>query len=391
MCVIVTLFLLACFSPLSANDSIAPDVWYQHRVTQNPKQSIHLITVDTQQAKITFATAHDRCASSEKTSDIAKRYNAVAVINGGFFDFGCNNKFHEYLLKALDCLGYSWYNAFPVYTLQKKSMQYAMSDRFTGAVGWDEKTQVPVFGVVKTSCRLRIGDREHTVYELNKPHQKKPTLYTSCYDTLTPNYAEPHDEIMIQDNRVIGIYTVSYGQTEIPQNGCVYAIPQAYRQLTDTIKEGDTASCSVEHLLRDDCRHSELAQKEYIVASTPLLMVDNEIVADLQEPTSPFYIKKHPRTAVGVLGNGYWVFVVVEGRQKKSDGFTICELAAYMQELGCVAALNLDGGGSSTVVVRNRLVNRPCGREYSLFCQERPISNAFLILAQEERDSSPIN
>lgn len=62
----------------------------------------------------------------------------------------------------------------------------------------------------------------------------------------------------------------------------------------------------------------------------------------------------HPRTAVGVSKDGQQVFlVVVDGRQKGfSEGITLVELAARMKQLGCWDAINLDGGGSSTLVVK---------------------------------------
>ena len=72
----------------------------------------------------------------------------------------------------------------------------------------------------------------------------------------------------------------------------------------------------------------------------------------------------HPRTAVGVSKDGRTVYlVVVDGRQKGlSEGITLVELAAWMKRLGCWDAINLDGGGSSTLVVKQpdgspRIVN----------------------------------
>ena len=51
--------------------------------------------------------------------------------------------------------------------------------------------------------------------------------------------------------------------------------------------------------------------------------------------------------------------MVIDGRQKSSVGMTLGQLAEYMRKLGSVQALNLDGGGSSTLVVRGDVVNRP--------------------------------
>lgn len=60
-----------------------------------------------------------------------------------------------------------------------------------------------------------------------------------------------------------------------------------------------------------------------------------------------------PRTAVGLDSRGRLVLTVAEGRRPgRSEGLTLAELARLMLELGCVEALNLDGGGSSVLVVR---------------------------------------
>ena len=69
----------------------------------------------------------------------------------------------------------------------------------------------------------------------------------------------------------------------------------------------------------------------------------------------------HPRTAAGYTVGGDLILLVVDGRQDGSRGVDLQELAILMRNLGCVEALNLDGGGSSTLVVNGQLVNRPAG------------------------------
>ncbi len=69
----------------------------------------------------------------------------------------------------------------------------------------------------------------------------------------------------------------------------------------------------------------------------------------------------HPRTAAGYTRDGHLILLVADGRQDKSRGVDLHELALIMRNLGCVEALNLDGGGSSTLVVNGQLINRPAG------------------------------
>ena len=69
--------------------------------------------------------------------------------------------------------------------------------------------------------------------------------------------------------------------------------------------------------------------------------------------------KIHPRTAAGYTEKGALILMVVDGRQDRSRGVSLNELAMLMQELNVVEAMNLDGGGSTSLVVDNTLVNHP--------------------------------
>lgn len=88
----------------------------------------------------------------------------------------------------------------------------------------------------------------------------------------------------------------------------------------------------------------------------------------------------HPRTAVGYSKNGRFLYlVVVDGRQPLySEGMTLAELAELMIEVGAQFAMNLDGGGSSTMVIRGpdgelRVLNSPI--DNYIPGRERPVAN----------------
>ena len=68
-----------------------------------------------------------------------------------------------------------------------------------------------------------------------------------------------------------------------------------------------------------------------------------------------------PRSAIGYRANGDIVIMVVDGRQVDSRGVYLQELAILMLQFNCHEALNLDGGGSSTLIIDKKLVNRPNG------------------------------
>jgi len=98
-------------------------------------------------------------------------------------------------------------------------------------------------------------------------------------------------------------------------------------------------------------------------------------LAEADSFNEAFRNTRHPRTAVGVRPDGVIVLVTVDGRQPlHSVGMSIAELTALMIELGCAEAINLDGGGSTTMVIRDKIVNRP-----SDAAGERPVSDALLV------------
>jgi uncharacterized protein YigE (DUF2233 family) len=82
----------------------------------------------------------------------------------------------------------------------------------------------------------------------------------------------------------------------------------------------------------------------------------------------------HPRTAAGVTSEGHLILMVVDGRQPESRGVNLAELADLMRSAGAVDALNLDGGGSSTMIVNGHLLNRPTGGSF-----QRPVMSAVVI------------
>lgn len=104
----------------------------------------------------------------------------------------------------------------------------------------------------------------------------------------------------------------------------------------------------------------------------PTLVVNGVIPGGLQTAV-------HPRTAVGFNQDSTKVFfITVDGRQPGfSVGMSLPELANYMRSIGCHNAVNLDGGGSTTMVVRNRVVNSP-----SDAAGERPVANALLAISE---------
>ena len=107
-----------------------------------------------------------------------------------------------------------------------------------------------------------------------------------------------------------------------------------------------------------------------MVSGHPLLVQEGKVVPSANKAV-------HPRTAVGVDVTGTkLVLLIVDGRQPGvATGMTYAELARELLRLGCSAGLNLDGGGSTTLVMRDtasgqlRVVNTPSDH------RERPVAN----------------
>jgi hypothetical protein len=67
---------------------------------------------------------------------------------------------------------------------------------------------------------------------------------------------------------------------------------------------------------------------------------------------------RHPRAAFG-MNNDYFFSVVCDGRSEQDAGMTLAEIAEIMGDLGCTHALNLDGGGSASLVTQGKMINMP--------------------------------
>ncbi|SUE33468.1 Exopolysaccharide biosynthesis protein related to N-acetylglucosamine-1-phosphodiester alpha-N-acetylglucosaminidase [Rikenella microfusus] len=86
-----------------------------------------------------------------------------------------------------------------------------------------------------------------------------------------------------------------------------------------------------------------------------------------------------PRTAIGIRGDSTVVLVVIDGRRPRAFGASFSEMAAVGRWLGLTQMLNLDGGGSSTMISGRRLVNFPSDG-FGILPIERRVANAWLVL-----------
>jgi len=119
-----------------------------------------------------------------------------------------------------------------------------------------------------------------------------------------------------------------------------------------------------------------LIEAEDVLTSGPLLLIGGERHPQVE---NSFNKTRHPRTVVGKRADGTAVLVVVDGRHKEAKGMSTWELQQIMEWLGCESALNLDGGGSSTMVVDGEIVNYPCDNKTLDHLGERSVANALIV------------
>ena len=120
-----------------------------------------------------------------------------------------------------------------------------------------------------------------------------------------------------------------------------------------------------------------------VLSTGPLMIMDG---VDLPIPNDKFCNDRHPRTAMGEKVDGTIVFLVVDGRAKEAAGFSIPELQKLMKWLGCRDAINLDGGGSTTMYVKGQpdagVVNYPCDNKKWDHAGEREVANVIVVTVE---------
>lgn len=117
-----------------------------------------------------------------------------------------------------------------------------------------------------------------------------------------------------------------------------------------------------------------------VLVTGPLLLADKKKVI---LPKTSLVITRHPRSSIGVINKHKVVLVTLDGRTADSHGMTLLQLTDLMISLGCKDAVNLDGGGSSTMWINgkpfNGIVNMPCDNKKFDHEGERAVSDILII------------
>ena len=117
-----------------------------------------------------------------------------------------------------------------------------------------------------------------------------------------------------------------------------------------------------------------------VLITGPLLIYEK---GKIPLPSTPLAINKHPRTSIGKIGNHKIVLITLDGRTNQAKGVTLTELTDIMISLRCKNAVNLDGGGSTTMYIAGKpfsgIVNMPCDNKKFDHEGERAVSDILVV------------
>jgi hypothetical protein len=238
-------------------------------------------------------------------------------------------------------------------------------DRGRASVGFYDRDGIvrSVFGRLSFRGEVRLTNGKAVPLDgLNRHREPSEiVLYTPEFHRTTLTSSEGA-EVLIRNGLITEIREGT-GSSVIPPSGVVVSIgSERVQGVLPRMRSGASVSVQTELLPLLPDPEGDWRRAKFIVSGGPLLLWKGR---RLEEPEKEsvsrvFFLARHPRTAVGVRADGTLLFVTVDGRQpEESVGMSIPELTDLMLELGCVSAINLDGGGSTTMVVDGRIVNHP--------------------------------
>lgn len=212
--------------------------------------------------------------------------------------------------------------------------------------------------------KVTIGRTTRPVSGINAERSENALiLYNRAYDVRTNTNAFGR-EFLVRNGKVVKI---NQGNSTIPKDGYVISVHGASRDAFVRVRVGDKV------MLSEDLG-AAFAGTPGIVGAGPMLVERGKVHVTEEDFPGDITRGRAPRTGVAILKNRHALLAVVDGRQASSIGVTLSEFAELLVARGARDALNLDGGGSSAMVARGRLVNSPSDGE------ERPVGSALAVM-----------
>lgn len=320
----------------------------------------------------------------ETTSVLAAAKGAVAGVNAGFFVLdpaagapgdpaGVGVYGGRLLSEAVD--------GRPSFVFTADGHATVARNTWTGTVSGGRRS-LPLDGLNRVPGLIRncggTGDSptDRPLHDTTCTDPDELVAFTSDYGASTP--AGPGVEAVLDDHgRVIAVRSPRGGPRQAGTRS-VQATGELVDDLTAMAQPGRKLTVT---------SHLTGRRADYVINGGPELVRNGRQHATpnqdgMVRPGDPsFYYgwaaKRNPRTIAGVDGHGRILLVTVDGRATTSLGLSIAESAALAQALGMRDAINLDGGGSTTMVVDDKVINTP-----SDAAGERPVGDAILVLPQ---------
>ena len=290
---------------------------------------VHVVTIDPRAPGIEIlpALGGGVVAATETTSTAATRLEAVAAINGNYYS------------RAGLPLG--------LIVIDGQVMSAPLPRRTTFGV---DAAGRPWIGSVEFVGRL-VTDTgmEIPITAVNRPPRAGGVaLYTPEFGPQTPPQALV---VVVRDDRIAAF---SNGRPAIPSDGYALAAAASQQHLLTNLVRGQQVSVRLA---------VEPPGLQHALQGGPRLVHDGAAAVPYAwEGFSGWFARvRAARSAVGITRTGHVLFVTVDrtvGRRgRASTGMNLAELAALMRSLGSRNAMNLDGGGSATLVVGGRVVS----------------------------------
>lgn len=337
--------------------TITPGVRYGHErrgIAAGPL-IVNFLEVDLTHPNLEIRSvlAQDQVYGREHVSDMAKRSNAIAAVNGLFFA----PDGRPLGLMVID--GRLITEPFA----NRTAIGFKPGNAVIGAVGFSGS----ITNITK--------DKSIKISGINRPRlTDEVIIYTSDHGSTTKTNSFGVDLIVI-DQKVVEICE---GNAVIPENGIVISGHGVARDFfLEHFAVGDLVEWSM--TLEPDWLAEGYVN---LIGGGPRLVENGQIkiTGEIERFQPDVLYSRAPRTALGITKDKKLLLVTVNGRQPGiSVGVTLTELAEIMIDLGAVDAMNLDGGGSTTMVIRNQVLNLPSDGI------ERPVSNGIMIINPESR------
>lgn len=191
------------------------------------------------------------------------------------------------------------------------------------------------------------------------------------------NVTEKTSEIAENVGAILAINGDYYGSQEegyVLRNGVLYRNTAASGQEDLVIySDGSFAIINEEDITAEELLADGAQQ---ILSFGPALLEDGSVAVSEDDEVGKAKTS-NPRTAIGIVDDLHYVFVVSDGRTDESAGLSLLQLAEFMKELGVLTAYNLDGGGSSTMYFNGEVINNPTTSGRSI--KERSVSDIVYI------------